>query len=611
MNKRKKFEIKNWMAIIILLISSISITILSFLIQPNGVQDVIDAIKKAPIIFIYNFLPIILIMLLFYFVFNNVFVGTLIGSSIITLLSIINRYKIIYRDDPLVPMDMFLGTEAISIMVKTKLGIDFKFILLIILIITIQVFIIIYTKREKLHYSIRIIGIIICIIISFISYNKIYSSKIIYEELPVKGHQYLVSNNFNTKGFIYCFLYNISAYTIDKPQGYNQKEVEEMIKAYNKEVIIKENNPHVIMIMGEAFTDISLNENFRFGEEDDPLRFYKQIQDENILNGYITVPNFGGGTANTEFDVLTGCATLNISESSTSAFRLIRKTFDAIPHQFKKINYTTLGIHPGYDWFYNRRNVYNHLGFEKSIFENDFNKEKMKGNFISEEATIDRIIEEFEKHINSDNKNPIFEFCVTIQNHNPYVNSKYKGEAKQTFDTDLNLSEGAKEQFINYFEGIKDADNGIERLVKYFETIDEPVILVYFGDHLPYLGSDYLAYKEIGYDLGDDETTSINTFKTPFFIWGNEPGKSLIDVNDLKLPEYNIISSNYFGALIFDLIGYKDISPFISYVNELRKEIPIIAKNVLMVDNKFVLEPPEEIIEKIEKYKKWQYYQMK
>ena len=122
--------------------------------------------------------------------------------------------------------------------------------------------------------------------------------------------------------------------------------------------------PNIVMIMSEAFSDISNSESINFDEYGDPLEFYnKFINRDDVISGHIVVPNFGGGTSDTEFDVLTGCSTKYIDSSQVS-YNFIRKPMEAMPRLLKNIGYDTLAIHPGYGWFYNRTNVYKNKGFD-------------------------------------------------------------------------------------------------------------------------------------------------------------------------------------------------------------------------------------------------------
>jgi phosphoglycerol transferase MdoB-like AlkP superfamily enzyme len=110
---------------------------------------------------------------------------------------------------------------------------------------------------------------------------------------------------------------------------------------------------------------------------------YKRISKAG-LSGHIIVPDFGGGTANTEYDVLTGCMTQSLSSTHTSAFRLVRKSFTALPRFFNRNGYRSFFIHPGDSWFYNRSDVYKHFGIDNQTLIDKFSKpQDYKGRLIT------------------------------------------------------------------------------------------------------------------------------------------------------------------------------------------------------------------------------------
>ena len=321
------------------------------------------------------------------------------------------------------------------------------------------------------------------------------------------------------------------------------------------------------MIMSEAFSDISNSESINFDEYGDPLEFYNQfINRDDVISGHIVVPNFGGGTSDREFDVLTGCSTKYIDSSQVS-YNFIRKPMEAMPRLLKNIGYDTLAIHPGYGWFYNRTNVYKNMGFDDFIYlEEDFDPSTQnKGGYISDEVTTQSIIDNFENHVKN-NDDSLFEFCVTIQNHGPYE-EKYEN-LKTNFSTDIQLTDDEKAIYSGYFQGIDDADAQIETLVNYFESIDEPVVLVFFGDHLPGFsnGMSYFSQFRPDIDLNGNQWQQMKAYETPFFIWANDVALKTTNFSEnaknIKMPVNDIISSFYLGTTVMELLDMEISPPF-------------------------------------------------
>ena len=123
----------------------------------------------------------------------------------------------------------------------------------------------------------------------------------------MEGNIYFDVNQYSSKGFVYSFIYKLNSMRIEKPEGYNNSYFIAAEEDYEPEKYDSDELPHIIMVMGEAFSDLSENSHFDFTNYGDPLENFKRLaSSENAISGHIIVPNFGGGTSNTEFDVLTG-----------------------------------------------------------------------------------------------------------------------------------------------------------------------------------------------------------------------------------------------------------------------------------------------------------------
>lgn len=612
--KSKKIKLNTLVGIVLIIVASLLTSALMIYLSPESAKDFFETVKQYPMLFVLNYLPVIVVMLLIYFMFNNAILSIALSVSLFLSLSIIDRIKISMRQDPFIPTDLSLATEVTAILdkfdpsfVKFTLGI----IAAIIIVVLISV---LFFKGSYIKPSVRAVACAAIIVIGFLLNFTLYSSESLYSSFPVTGNIYFKVNHYVAKGFLYSFLHDANTLSVKKPIGYNPEKYKQLENDIDKSDINDSKKPHIIMIMGEAFSDLSENENLSFS--DDPLENYKKISaDDNSLSGHIIVPNFGGGTSDTEFDVLSACPTRYINNSMPS-YSFVRKNFDSMPNLLKGLGYNTLAIHPGYSWFYNRINVYNYMGFEDfKYLENSFDeKTQNKGNYISEKVTIDTIISEFDKHSeNSDN--PLFEFCVTIQNHGPYA-EKYL-ETPLQLKSKVSLSKEENDMLTGYFNGVSDADKELGRLVSYFESSDEPVVLVYFGDHLPGFpnGMDFFDILNYNIDINGDAEQRLNVYKTPFLIWQNDSSKELTGIKNIKdaleLPNNNTISANYLGAALFELLGYNNVSALFDFSNELRKELPIITNQSFMDKNSnYMEEVSAEQLPKIDLLKGWVFYKL-
>ena len=357
-------------------------------------------------------------------------------------------------------------------------------------------------------------------------------------------------------GFPYCFLHNFNLYPVDKPPGYNAQEAASYEDTYREAEAAPETAPNILMVMCEAFTDLPNQAAFTYTGENNPIAAYNRLA-EQTLSGHLVVSNTGAGTANTEFDVLTGMMTNRIGTGTTSAFRVVHRNIDSIPRMLTQAGYRTFFLHPGQNWFYNRESVYSYLGITDQVFQDAFSRSDLVGDWISDAGFL-RVLKESLEARQGDT--PLFTYAVTIQNHQSYGAGKY-GYVPDPPQTDIALSDAARTYLSVYFKGLQDSAAMLEELTEYLDSLDAPYLLVFFGDHQPNLGGHYLAYRELDPNYGSTDTVeeTLQPYTVPYLIWGNAAYRQdhdlLAQAQAWNLPE--TISSHYLGALTCQLAGYQ------------------------------------------------------
>ena len=598
-----------------LLIASVVITGIVYLITSQRILHLGWNILHHPTMLLLNILPVLLVTLLVYFISGRLLFSVSLSGEFFILFALVARVKAAMRQEPLLPADLSLAKEAMTI-VKTfplpaiVLAVAVVAVFLVILVVTF-----IRSKGNRPAWKFRIIGICAVLVCGFGSNQLLYANSGLYDGYPVIDNPYFQINQYNSKGLVYSFLHQFNIMQMEPPEGYNVETYEAIEKA--PEVAAKEKRPHIVMIMGEAFADLSENPHINFDGYRDPMKNLKAMMAEkdHAVSGHISVTNFGGGTANTEYDVLSSCATRYL-DNPLPSYSFVRHDFDALPHRLKEIGYDTLSIHPGYEWFYNRQNVYPYLGFEECYFlEDSFNLEEQgKGGYVNEVATMDKIIGTLDEHI-KEKDSPLFSFTVTIQNHGPY-DKKY-GPMEPNFNTDVTLSDSETDLLTQYFQGIGDGDEQLGRLKEYAENSEEPIVLVFFGDHLPGFsnGMDFFDLLDYPIDANGSLEERLAVYETPFIIWQNDSAKAISDITEnakeAALPENGIISSHFLGALLTELLDMQGLSPLYDYANALRKEMPVCANSIYMdAQGNYTDTLPEEYKEQINTLKGWQYYKL-
>lgn len=421
---------------------------------------------------------------------------------------------------------------------------------------------------------------------------------------------YFQVNQYNTRGLVYSFFHQINIMRLQAPEGYDKALYDEL----TKEPITADGQsaPNIIMIMGEAYSDLSENEHISFEGYTDPMANFKELcAKENAVSGHIAVANFGGGTSNTEYDVLTGLPT-RFLDTALPSYNFIHHEIDALPYRLSQIGYETTSIHPGYAWFYNRQNVYPDLGFETCYFlEDSFDLATQGiGGYVNEEATMDKILSVMDEHISSSDA-PLFSFTVTIQNHGPY--EKY-GTLAQNFSTDVELTETETDLLTQYFYGMTDADEELGRLVEYAENSEEPIILVYFGDHLPGFSNGMEFFDLLDYPK---MPTAHQKNRLPFTKHLLSSGQTTAPQNSVVLRKTSmqppcrktISSAPSIWGIDHRAGWHGGLSPLYDMLNDMRKEYPVLS-DMYHVDaqGNYVQELPEDVQEQLDTLTKLQYY---
>lgn len=598
----------------ILVLTAIVVTGLVFLITSEHLYLLALNILNNPTLLFFNILPVFLLISLIYFLSGRTGFSIALTSAFFITFAIVDKVKVTMRQEPLLPADFALVKEALTI-VKTFP--PFQLFLIVLLFFTLIIAIILsfrFSKNKRPTWKTRILGCIVFFIIGYSANAYWYTNKELYNGYPVLENPYFQVNQYNSKGLIYSFCHQFNITRITPPEGYSKTTFDQIEE---EQISLTMNNkPHIVMIMGEAFSDLSNNPNLDFSNYRDPLQNFKEMANsEKAVSGKIVVPNFGGGTSNTEYDVLTACPTRYLNTPLPS-YNFIRQPFDALPRRLASIGYETQSIHPGYKWFYNRQNVYPNLGFEQTYFlEDSFDLSTQGvGGYINETATMDKILDTLDTHLKTKDT-PLFSFTVTIQNHGPYENRF--GTQPQNFETNIALSDSERDLLTQYFKGISDADKELGRLRDYAQSSNEPIVIVYFGDHLPGFsnGMDFFDLLDYPINANGSLEERLALYETPFLIWQNEAAKKQSDfsktIEDTTLPQSGIINAHYLGALLTQLLEMNGLSPLFDYANDARKILPASTNSIFVdKDGNFSKTANEEQQEKLLKLSSWQYYKL-
>ncbi|MBD8069552.1 LTA synthase family protein [Bacillus sp. PS06] len=392
-----------------------------------------------------------------------------------------------------------------------------------------------------------------------------------------------------SKGFIYPFIHSFESSIDQPPENYLEVEAKDRLYAYDYSEIPEEKKVHVISIMLEAYNDFTKFEQVEFSE--DVYGYFHQLKNEGY-SGELVTNIFAGGTVDTERSFLTGYTKLDNFRSNVNSY----------VHYFDEQGYTVEGSHPSYEWFYNRKNINEYLGFDEYYFFENRYSELTDGTIAKDEILFPEMIKLFE-----DNKNTgrsYFSFNVTYQNHGPY-------SSERLTDVEYVKNKGYTEEEFNilnnYFAGIYDTNQQLYKFVDHFREEEEPVVIILFGDHNPWLGDNNSVYETVGIQLDlSTEEGFYNYYNTPYVIWGNEQAKEILQ-NDLQ-GEGPTIGPNFLMNEFFDLAGYHG-NEFMKASNDLRDSIDVVhSKNRYKESDELTSELSPEAQQKLADFLQIQYY---
>lgn len=509
----------------------------------------------------FSFLYEFVIIYGFYFLFKSIFKKSLFSNIAVAILfniiSIISFYKVNIVSKPFLPEDIFLIGNALEIAgygdLKVEKIVIFQLILTIILLI-IQWLIIQFSKyKENTKKVPRIIMAVLSIILLLFACCFNWSDKVAFTE-----NGYETETDYHIYGATVEFfkhMYRI----VQKPQLdiYSEdklKQIENEMNNLSESNKEDRENPNIIVIMAESFTDITQEEGITYSK--DPLPTYRSLIQE-YAHGNIVSSIYGGETAMSEFEFLTGTSTNFMYDERYPYTQLVKNDTESIVRILKEQGYYTTAIHANDGEFYNRVRAYKYLGFDKSIFIDDMqNLEEHYEDCVLDIDTAEEIVKQYE-NMTSDKK---FIFAITMESHMPYAADKYENK-EITVETDL--VEG--EELINleaYVQGLYNFDKSIKYLIDYFEDQEEEVILVFYGDHRP-------AFKTL---FEDKYGESIQKYQTPYVIWSNY---------DAEFESHELIS---IAGLSMEILNKANINLpwYYDYISYFYKEYPVCTKRFLI-----------------------------
>jgi len=466
---------------------------------------------------IINYLLWLDILLLFTSLFSKKYYSLLSFLSFFSIISIVNHYKIKLLNNFFIISDLKLIRELKEFVIPLIKETDLTKELIIIVVIFLLLFLFLKKKFQTKNPSFKI-RFRLFVVSGFVLIFPIFFPPQFKQILKNYKIETFISNpieNCRANGILFCFYDDFKNIKNIPLKNYNQAKINQIYSNINSLPVkggvpiyrdggFKSTNnlkPNIIIIISESFWDVTNLPNIKYSE--DPIKNIHQDIKSNFKS-----PSYGGGTANVEFELLTGLSNYFLNGASPYS-QVIRKPLPTLFTLFKNEGYLTTTIHPFFPSIYNRTNVYKKFGLDNFISIENMSNYENAGPYVSDKFFNKEIL----KQLDSTNQ-PQLIFAISMQNHVIFDANRYS-QHPITFKSPLNFDEQAILQ--SYVDGINLTDQSYAFLKQELSKNSKPTIVFFFGDHLTFLGNGLDIYQKTGFD-----TTSENKMHTtPLAVWSN------------------------------------------------------------------------------------------
>ena len=516
-------------------IGCVSMLLASSFFSRDGITIFLNYFKH-PHVALLNLLPPVLLVLLLWFLLGRVQAAFLITAGVVLGFSVGNFYKLQLRDDPLMAVDLTTIGEAGGVLSRYQLTWHWKLGVAAAAVIFGAVFIHFLVKGRLKNRRLRAAGAAAVLAAGALCI-PLYASDSLYDKEVADTELIDIWSDMQqyvARGFLYPFLHSVKDLVPQPPEGYDEDRPATMLAAYEDGEIPADKQVNIISFMLEAYMDLSVFENDRIQLAQDLYAPLHELQEE-CVSGLLVDNVFAGGTKDTELCFLTGYTNQEGYRRNTNSY----------VWYLDSQGYATEGFHPSGGWFYNREKVNAYLGFDRYLFIEDFPVEDRSDEFFF--AQLKQMWEE------RDPSAPYFNYSLSFQNHGGY-DSTATGE--EIFVERGELSEETFNMLNNYLTGIADTTRRIADLADYFRDCEEPVVLVFFGDHMPWMGNGNSGYADMGLDLDlGSQEGFLNYYSTRYYIWANDAAREVTG-NDFT-GDGGAISPCFLMSKVFDLCGWE------------------------------------------------------
>lgn len=518
---RRMQPVYRWMNRLSLLFHALLACLINFAIEAISRHSAIRAweyMTETPLVFLYNAFMIFMTFSVVYLFKRRVFVRIII-SVLWMVLGVCNGYMLIKRVTPFNAQDLKVATDAVSLINNYFNG--FELVMVVVGIGAVTVWVVSMWRRGgqyngKVHRIWALAGIAACAALYAVATDAAIDERV------VSTYFGNIAFAYEDYGLPYCFMASVFNTGINEPNEYNEKSIARLSdngSIVKSETGLKDSKkPNIIFVQLESYFDVAESEFFTTSKDASPnlRKMY-----ENFSSGYFKVPSVGAGTANTEFEVLTG---MNLRYFGPGEYPyktvLKERQSESAASALSALGYGTHALHNNGGNFYSRAKVFDHIGFDSYTSKEFMNILQFTENgWAKDDILIQHIMESMDTTEQQD-----FVFCVSLQGHGDYPEEKVIENPEITVEGIED--EALKNRWEYYVNQVYGMDEFAGNLVKAVEERNEPSVIVFYGDHLPTLG------------LKAEDLKGRYLYNTNYVIWDNIGLKK----EDRNIPAYQIMA---------------------------------------------------------------------
>lgn len=489
------------------------------------------------------FLTIQLIVLV---VSARIRLSIIVGQFVPLIFMLANAYVLLFRGNALTPADFLSVQTAANVAAEYNFTptATMVYALMLAMISVLFLFCLpeLQIKRNRYDLTIQLAIAFMCVVWTVFGSTQFQS-------------KHWANNGSTYNGFVFNFILQLKEAFVAEPKGYSNDVIEMLESGYSEGSDNSTSTPDIIVIMDESFADLDV-----FGNDlctnAEVTPFVDSLQ-ENTVRGYLYASVFGGSTANSEYEFLSGNTMAFLPWGSIVYQQFFSEDAYSLVSVLKEKGYDCAAMHPYFANGWLRESVYPAMGFDDTRFLEDFPQEQLVREYVSDQEMFEYIIDYHEKH---DEDTPLFLFGVTMQNHGGYT---YEGP---NYESTIKLEGYTRDypETEQYLSLIHETDKAVQYLIEYFESINRDVVIAFFGDHMPQIENEF--YEELNGSAFDTLDEQMRKQMVPFFVWTN------YDSEEREVPCSSI---NYLPIYVLEAAGIS-LPPYFQFLKQTESVIPAI-----------------------------------